>query len=577
MIRHPLLSCFMACCVCIFVLSRVAFAERIRNVPAEYPTIQAAINASDPGDTVQVAEGTYSGTGNTNLTTLGRQLTVRGTGNAAGCIISAAGTSQRAFVISSGETNATIIDGLTITRPTLGGGGQDTGGGVLVDNQSSPLFRNCIFQGCFVDRPFPNTFGGAVAIKTNSHPRFEGCRFLGNYNIGGQAPTARHIWGGAVYAGSGCRPEFFDCLFVNNQCPGGGGADSPSMGFGAAIAGEDILMVRCTFRDSRLDAWGTAQGGAVYGRVLTLVDCIFQNNVANGRGPAHAPPTAQGGAIYAQSGATIINCLFSGNGASGFAVDSPPSSAFSGIASGGGIHVNAGEVTIVNCTITGNQAVAFRKTGDTTTLGHGGGVFAASANLRNTVLWNNTNSVQSQQLDGTGTLTLGHCDIEGGLSGGWVDAGGNISTDPMFVDAGAADYRLSDASPAIDAGDNAALPADTQDVDGDSNTTEEYPIDLRNAPRRIDMPAVADTGNGAPPVVDMGAYETFPFGNYDDTGDESVTVADWPAFAECMMGPNNAPAPSPPPSVADCLYAFDGNFDGDVDLQDFAGFQAAAE
>ncbi|MFC1845095.1 hypothetical protein ACFLZ5_09950 [Thermodesulfobacteriota bacterium] len=45
----------------------------------------------------------------------------------------------------------------------------------------------------------------------------------------------------------------------------------------------------------------------------------------------------------------------------------------------------------------------------------------------------------------------------------------------------------------MDAGDNSALALPATDIDGDD--------------RKIDDPAVSDTGNGTPPIVDMGAYE----------------------------------------------------------------------
>ncbi len=70
----------------------------------------------------------------------------------------------------------------------------------------------------------------------------------------------------------------------------------------------------------------------------------------------------------------------------------------------------------------------------------------------------------------------------------------DISEDPNFVDEHNDNYRLQVPSPCIDAGDNTAVPPSlTTDLDG--------------LPRFIDDPATPDTGNGTPPIVDMGAYE----------------------------------------------------------------------
>ena len=62
------------------------------------------------------------------------------------------------------------------------------------------------------------------------------------------------------------------------------------------------------------------------------------------------------------------------------------------------------------------------------------------------------------------------------------------------------DLRLRYGSPVIDAGDNTApgMAGISTDLDGN--------------PRFYDVPGIADTGVGLPPVVDMGAYEAVNVG-----------------------------------------------------------------
>ena len=69
------------------------------------------------------------------------------------------------------------------------------------------------------------------------------------------------------------------------------------------------------------------------------------------------------------------------------------------------------------------------------------------------------------------------------------------------------DYHIAGGSPCSDAADNFAVPADAQDLDGDGDRSEPTPFDLDGSARFVDDPSASDTGNGAPPLVDMGAFE----------------------------------------------------------------------
>jgi hypothetical protein len=146
--------------------------------------------------------------------------------------------------------------------------------------------------------------------------------------------------------------------------------------------------------------------------------------------------------------------------------------------------------------------------------------------LTNCILWGNTatNGAPGAQISNEGsspTISYSLVQDSGGSGAGWdsslgIDGGGNIDEDPQFVDADGPDdvvgtpddnLRLQLTSPAIDAGDNSALPPDTFDLDGDGDTAELLPLDLDGYPRCVDIPDVPDTGVGPAPIVDMGACE----------------------------------------------------------------------
>ncbi|MFH0982840.1 MAG: hypothetical protein V2A79_15060 [Planctomycetota bacterium] len=65
--------------------------------------------------------------------------------------------------------------------------------------------------------------------------------------------------------------------------------------------------------------------------------------------------------------------------------------------------------------------------------------------------------------------------------------------------------------------------------------------------------------------------EVIDGGDFDADGD--VDLSDYQAFAECMAGVGEPPAPPDPECVDACLGAFDFDSDNDVDLEDFFVFQ----
>jgi len=126
-----------------------AATERL--VPSQYPTIQAAIDASVDGDVVIVADGVYTGTGNRDIDFGGKMLTVRSENGPANCIIDCQGSGSnrhRGFYFHTNETAAAVLDGFTIqngyapyNEPCYW-----SGGGILCQDNANPTIRNCILR-----------------------------------------------------------------------------------------------------------------------------------------------------------------------------------------------------------------------------------------------------------------------------------------------------------------------------------------------------------------------------------------------------------------------------------------------
>jgi hypothetical protein len=150
----------------------------------------------------------------------------------------------------------------------------------------------------------------------------------------------------------------------------------------------------------------------------------------------------------------------------------------------------------------------------------GGGIYNTGLGpiLQNSILWGNEAITNGLQIYNSSSKPyIAYCDIQGssGSGSGWdttlgTDGGGNIDENPLFIqnpdpggdgiwgspDDDYGNLRLDIGSPAIDAGDNTAVPPGVI-------------TDLDGFPRFWDDPSTPDTGNGTPPIVDMGAYEFF--------------------------------------------------------------------
>ncbi|UCE24091.1 MAG: right-handed parallel beta-helix repeat-containing protein [Candidatus Zixiibacteriota bacterium] len=117
-------------------------------VPAQGPTIQAAINSAGDGDTIIVADGTYSGPGNRDIDFDGKNIVLMSENGPEYTIIDCDGTEadpHRAFYLKSGEDTTAVIEGFTITDAYAADlHGNPWFDAAVLAESASPTLRNCI-------------------------------------------------------------------------------------------------------------------------------------------------------------------------------------------------------------------------------------------------------------------------------------------------------------------------------------------------------------------------------------------------------------------------------------------------
>jgi parallel beta-helix repeat protein len=130
-------------------------------VPDDYPTIQAAINASADGDTVIVRPGTYV----ENIDFVGKAITVK---SEKGATVTSIDGSQSGSVavFQNGEDKDSVLDGFTLTNGTGTPNllGHYVGGGIYC-NVASPIINNNVITGNTVAQ-----FGGGIRCEDSCAP-----------------------------------------------------------------------------------------------------------------------------------------------------------------------------------------------------------------------------------------------------------------------------------------------------------------------------------------------------------------------------------------------------------------------
>jgi len=401
---------------------------RIIHVPADSLTIQGGINGAVDGDTVMVADGTYTGDGNREIGFFGKSIVVMSENGPENCIIDCEADSldpYRGFYFGSEEDSSSVLQGFTIRNGYRYRTWPD-GGAIYIYGRCSPTIRDNIITG---NKAYSE--GGGIFCSNWAYPTITDNVIVGNTALGlGK--------GGGISCRWYAYPTITGNIITGNTADRGGGIYWDNILGSSTISGNTITGNTASYG-------GGIEINSAYPTVI--------NNIISGNSAY-----SSGGGIYCYiSSSTILGNTITGNTA---------------YSHGGGIYCDEYFSTISGNTITGNTAnyggginwffnYFSTFTGNTitgNTANYGGGMYNWSSDLTitNTIFWSNRapSSPEIGSLDSN--LTITYSDVKGGWPGV-----GNIDADPMFVLPDKRDYRLLWGSPCIDTGHPDSLDADS--------------------------------------------------------------------------------------------------------------------
>lgn len=245
--------------------------------------LKSAISIASDGDTIIVANGSYSGVNNSNLSISQSGLTIKA---AEGASPSITGSSARRIFLLTGPN--IVLQGLFLTSGRIN---SNYGGGVLIASDGVTI-KNCTFYNCKA------LYGGAVFISGNNIV-IDDCEFKSN-----TAYDSKLTRGGAIYINGG-----YENILVNNSRFGVNGYNRADYG-GAIFMSSPAVFNNTVFNNNIADD----NGGAFYvtntAKNSLFENCSFGNNAAYGR---YTSVTGGGAMAIYSTGNRIINSNFTKN------------------------------------------------------------------------------------------------------------------------------------------------------------------------------------------------------------------------------------------------------------------------
>jgi hypothetical protein len=309
--------------------------DRALHVPAQFSTIQAAVDAAVTGDIVELAAGTYQGAGNRDVDFHGKSLTLRGSGPST-CTVDCQLLGRGLKIESVPDAAGVTVEGIRIINGSSSDPNRDDGGGIYCLN-STLRVRNCIIENCrttvyggagiyFYTGFNENTLhtvdivncivrnntalsftagvGGGISISTarGIQARIRDCMVTGNTAFFGGAGIYLSV--NPLVQPENCPVDIDGCTIANNASTG-----SSQQGGGIFSAHLDNSTGLTWIRNSIL--WGnTASAGsqvAIFDGILAMVYSDLQGGIPGIYiGPGCGGPPCSGGGFFA-NGIGVIN------------------------------------------------------------------------------------------------------------------------------------------------------------------------------------------------------------------------------------------------------------------------------